>query len=389
MEKKQIDDYTVVDIKDNSGNNLTKRKYKIDVSNNALITVSDIKQKFASKRYSMKSKKHPKMFPPRITIETDRSPLIFRKKSGEFMNEKVSRCSHICKALPLVCKNFGLKLEDHLLLGGEHNVKISPDFSSPISQEQILNEEEKKNVVLNDPKFGMFSLFQYHLTRGYLNNELKKSNKVYCSHIFSLVLALPILIFIGQWTLYSALILDFISKGDQNLCNNDSSFELKLMVLGVSIIYFVRSFFIWDSLTTRISLDKMARVDSYAVILDTFQEFAFCILVYTANMWMCFIEQDIQNMILNSLAMEFLMQLDNEFEEIYFNNLPGSAEDIYDNVFVSYKNNKFLLSERRKKDKCFRCFSYFVLIPYKLLVITIFFFPLICLFMMIAGPLCK
>ena len=48
-----------------------------------------------------------------------------------------------------------------------------------------------------------------------------------------------------------------------------------------------------------------------------------------------------------------------------------------------------MLSERRKKDKCFRCFSYFVLIPYKLLVITIFFFPFICLFMMIAGPLCK
>lgn len=154
----------------------------------------------------------------------------------------------------------------------------------------------------------MFSLFQYHLTRGYLNNELKKSNKVYCSHIFSLVLGLPILIFIGQWILYYALILDFISKGDQGICNNNSSFELKLMVLGVSIVYFVRSFFIWDSLTTRISLDKMARVDSYSVILDTFQEFAFCILVYSANMWMCFIEQDIQNMILNSLAMEFLMQ---------------------------------------------------------------------------------
>lgn len=389
MEKKQTDENTVVDIKDNSGNNLTKRKCKIDVSNNALITVSDIKQKFASKRHSIKSKKHPKIFPPRITIESDRSPLIFRKRSGEFMNNKVSRCSHICKALPLVCKNFALKMEDHLLLGGEHNIKISPDFSSPISQEQLLSEEDKKNVVLNDPKFGMFSLFQYHLTRGYLNNELKKSNKVYCSHIFSLVLGLPILIFIGQWILYYALILDFISKGDQGICNNNSSFELKLMVLGVSIVYFVRSFFIWDSLTTRISLDKMARVDSYSVILDTFQEFAFCILVYSANMWMCFIEQDIQNMILNSLAMEFLMQLDNEFLEIYFNNLPGSAEDIYDNVFVSYKNNKILLFDRQRKDPCFKCFSYFVLIPYKILVITIFIFPILCLFMMIAGPLCK
>jgi hypothetical protein len=189
--------------------------------------------------------------------------------------------------------------------------------------------------------------------------------------------------------LYTALILDFINSNSTDICPNDSSFELKLMILGVSLIYFVRSFFIWDSLTTRISLNKMAKVNSYSVILDTFQEFSFCILVYSANLWMCFKDHDIQNMILNSLAMEFLMQLDNEFEEIYFNNLPGSAEDIYDNLFVSYKENKLLLSDRQKNDKCFRCFSYFVFIPYKLLVIAIFLFPVLCAFMIVAGPICK
>ena len=88
MEKKQLDDYTVVNLKDNSGNALKKRKYKVDASNNPIIIVSDIKQKFASKRQSIKSKKHPKIFPPRITIESDRAPLIFRKRSGEFMNNK-------------------------------------------------------------------------------------------------------------------------------------------------------------------------------------------------------------------------------------------------------------------------------------------------------------
>ena len=53
-------------------------------------------------------------------------------------------------------------------------------------------------------------------------------------------------------------------------------------------------------------------------MMDTFQEFVFNIFVYGANIWIVFVDNDIQNMILNSMAMEFLMQLDNEFEEYYF-----------------------------------------------------------------------
>ncbi len=45
-------------------------------------------------------------------------------------------------------------------------------------------------------------------------------------------------------------------------------------------------------------------------------------------------------MILNSLAMEFLMTLDNKFKELYFKYLLGTADDIFDNVFVSYDENK-------------------------------------------------
>ena len=94
-------------------------------------------------------------------------------------------------------------------------------------------------------------------------------------------------------------------------------------------------------------------------------------------------------MILNSLAMEFLMILDNEFEELYFQYMPGSAEDIYDNIFVSYIENKLLLEDRRKDDKCFRYFSNIMFIPYKVLVLSIFLFPAFCLFMVFAGPICK
>ena len=87
--------------------------------------------------------------------------------------------------------------------------------------------------------------------------------------------------------------------------------------------------------------------------------------------------------------MEFLMQLDNEFQEMYFNYLPGAAEDIYDNIYVSYKENRMLLEDKYRESKCFKCFSYSLWIPYKILVLSIFVFPIMCLFMAIAGPICK
>jgi len=151
----------------------------------------------------------------------------------------------------------------------------------------------------------------------------------------------------------------------------------------------VRSFFIWDNLTSRIGLKKMNKIDNVPAIIDTFQEFLFSLIVYGANLWIVFVENDIQNMILNSLAMEFLMQLDNEFQEMYFNYLPGAAEDIYDNIYVSYKENRALLEDKYRESNCFKCFSYSLWVPYKILVLLTFVFPGVCLFMAIAGPICK
>ena len=298
-------------------------------------------------------------------------------------------CTHICKAFPLIFKNLRLKMQDHLLLGGEHRQKISPGFNTPQSTISNLSSEDKRDIVLSDPKFGMFSLFKYHLKRGYLNNELKKTNKIFCSHIFSLLFALPVLVFLAQWFLYIALMSHEIKSFDKNYCPNESSIEHKLMICGISIVYFVRAFFMYDNLTNSIGLNKMNRVNSFTVILDTFQEFLFNILVYGANIWIVFVEDDIQDMIMNSLAMEFLMTLDNEFEELYFKYLPGSADDIYDNIFVSYADNKELVKKRKKEDKCFYFFSCLLFIPYKLLVLTLFLFPIFCLFMAFAGPICK
>lgn len=321
--------------------------------------------------------------------EVEEGKVDMRAQRNKVPNIKKSYWVNVCEAIPLVCKSFKLKMIDHLLLGGEHARKISPGFSSPIRDEGEVTPDEKKEIVKASPSFGMFSLFKYHLKHGYMNQELKKNNKIYCSHIFSLIMALPILVFIGQWLLYSALIADEVKSFNGTICGNTDTLENKLMISGISIIYFVRSFFLWDNITNSISLKKMNKVNSFTSILDTFQEFAFTLVVYGANIWVVFVEEDIQNMILNSLAMEFLMVLDNEFEELYFQYVPGSAEYIYDNIFVSYEENKILLEDRQQEDRCFRCFSYIIFVPYKLLVLALFLFPFFCFFMIFAGPACK
>ena len=59
----------------------------------------------------------------------------FTIEDGEYINpreapeepiKKKSYCTHVCEALPLVCKSFKMKMSDYLLLGGEQVKKISP-----------------------------------------------------------------------------------------------------------------------------------------------------------------------------------------------------------------------------------------------------------------------
>jgi hypothetical protein len=380
----------VIDI---SPRNLTSRKSRVSSPKNYYSTSSSDNESRCSSPLPYKIPS-PRIINTKITkLKANRPSALFRELSDldNIKNKSlpITRRTYLCKNCFLIWKNLYLKLVDHLLLGGEHTQKICDGFNTPIMNDLDVSSEDKTNIVLEDPKFGMFSLFKYHIRKGYLNQELKKSNKVFCSHIFSLAFALPILIFISQWTLYAALMSYEIKRFDGDLCPNNDTTENKLMMFGIAIVYFVRSFFIWDNLTNRISFYKTNRADNLCAILDTFQEFMFTLVVYIANLWIIFVESDLQNMILNSLAMEFLMQLDNEFEEMYFKYLPGSAEDIYDTIYVTYQENKELIKDRQDKSACFKCTSICLFIPYKILIITLFLFPLFCLFVMIGGPFCK
>ena len=308
----------------------------------------------------------------------------------EKRNETI--CSVISDNLSFLCNHLYAKMHDDLLIGTEHSRKIIPDCTTPSRgftiEEPTLSQSEKADIIITDPKFGMFSLFKYHLTRGYKNEKLKEKNAFYCSHVFSLLAALPLVIFIAQWAIYVAMVANEVDEYDGSICPNTSDWKRKLIMFGVSSVYFVRSFFLWDNLTDRTRLQKLTPSIDILVMIDTFQEFGFNLFVYVANLWIIFKEDNLYDMVLNCVAMEFLMNLDNEFEEMYFKYLPESADDIYDNVFVSYAINQEHIQER-KKSKFFKFITVMAYIPFKLLTISLMLFPVLCFIMMIYSPLCK
>ena len=83
------------------------------------------------------------------------------------------------------------------------------------------------------------------------------------------------LIFIMQWTIYIALLVSDIKSFNKGLCPNESTIEIKLIMFAVSLLYFVRAFFLWDNLTDRTRLNRMMPSIDIWVMIDTFQEFGF------------------------------------------------------------------------------------------------------------------
>lgn len=150
---------------------------------------------------------------------------------------KQACCSHFGQACYYLGENFSDKMRGDLLNGSKPmDTSILPlkVANGNILKQHTVNfdeisDEEKKESVLTDPRFGMFSLFKYHLNKGYLNKKLKKGN-VYCFNIFSLFFALPILIFIAQWFMYLALVFHEKNNFEGSICPGDAPIEQKIMM---------------------------------------------------------------------------------------------------------------------------------------------------------------
>ena len=89
----------------------------------------------------------------------------------------------------LLKEDLWRQLSGNIFYGVDVESKITPECSTPIRRlskhvEESTSDVDKMELVLNDPRFGMLSLFRYHVTRG-RGRSCKKHNTAFCSHLFS------------------------------------------------------------------------------------------------------------------------------------------------------------------------------------------------------------
>ena len=118
---------------------------------------------------------------------------------------------HVSESAEFAMRGLSHQMRTDLLTYQNRTRKVLPNCASPPasgeSTDLYKTEDEKREIILRDPKFGMFSLFKYHRTRGSHNDALREKNAMYCSHIFSYVLGVPILVVVAQWMLFVSLIV--------------------------------------------------------------------------------------------------------------------------------------------------------------------------------------
>ena len=288
-------------------------------------------------------------------------------------------------------KDLANYITSEVIIGNTSNRIIYPNGTPQTTLDETISDNDKKEHVINDPRFGMFSLYKYHITRGYNLSEEDNITKtgVYCSNIFTKFCFLPILTFFAQWLTYVSIMVYEVRNYDEGFCPNNKSYETKIVMFSIATIYFIKSFFLWDDLVSRTHCKKVMPTNDIPVLFDTLQEFGFNLLVYLLNIFIVFVEEHPTNMLLDALAMEFVMDLDNQFKVLYFKNIPKAAVDIYDNIFVSKNDNRIILKQKINDDKYFCCIKNLLMLPYKILIISLILFPLFCACIMIYGPICK
>lgn len=284
------------------------------------------------------------------------------------------------------------QLSGNVYYGVDRESKITPQCTTPIrrTSKEVgpqlveLSTEEKCRLVEDDPRFGMLSLFKYHLSRGRDDVLLMQNNMALCSHLFSRWCALPILILVVQWGMWLSLVIHYVRKQEGAFCPGTAEVENKIMFFAVAVLYFVKSFYAWDSLVQRSVAEKVAPSNSIVVLVDALFEYGFVLIVWATNLWIVYLETSITDLFLNSVGLEFVMMLDNEFLSNYLQLLPEAGADIYDNVFTNYheQRTELLSSTNRCSRRSINCLYTFVQAMYLV-------FPVFCVVCAIVGTYCK
>lgn len=240
------------------------------------------------------------------------------------------------------------------------------------AQANELSSEEKRDIVLAEPKFGMFSMTKYFW---------RSSNT-------TIYLFLPLLVFLGQWSMFVSVVAHNF-RASVPACAGDSTFEMKLLFMSVCVVYFAQSVQLLDDLRRRGAKQlKTTPEASYTIMLDRLHEHAFTLMVHVTNLWIVYTTENVLEAMFNCLAMSFLSDLENDWQTAYYANRVEEAADVYDTVFVTHRQNARKMLTRRKS-ACFRCVHAVASVVFTMTLTGYALMPVFAAVMLVVGILCK
>ena len=239
-------------------------------------------------------------------------------------------------------------------------------------QVRQLSVEEKRDIVLAEPKFGMFSMTKY-----FWRNRRS-----------SIYLCLPLLVFVGQWAMFVAVVAhNLLLPADT--CEGNSAPETKLLFISVCLVYFAQSIQQLDDLRRRGAKRlKVTPEASYTIMLDRLHEHAFTLMVQVTNLWIVYTTDNVLEAMFNCVAMSFLSELENDWQTAYYANRLKEAADVYDSVFVTHRENARKTLTRRNH-ACFRCVHAVASVVFTLTVAGYALMPFFAAGMLVVGVVCK
>lgn len=192
-------------------------------------------------------------------------------------------------------------------------------------EDQIITEHEQEWVeyIRNDADIGIITLAKYH-----------HSENFYLMYYFKGML---IVMIIAQWLI--PIILTFkATKSYMNLgwgmCPNNAPAPTRVQTFAIGLVYTSKiSFLVAKKLkdmhcSPLLNETRSGGKIQIFVAMDRFMYLFYEVLVYLVNMWIVFLTLDPLDIVFNSLAIEFVVILDDEIKNMYIALFPPEKKQM-------------------------------------------------------------
>lgn len=241
--------------------------------------------------------------------------------------------------------------------------KIKPD-----EKYEELTQEEKREAILTEPNFGMMTM-----------------TRIFCREEKYTYVLLPLSLLLGQWLILFAVVAHNLADPQQ--CGT-STLHMKLLFVGICLVYYVESIQLIDNLSRRVQSRKIIET-SYSTLWDRCHEDLFTLSVFVTNLIIVLYNtQNLLEAMFNCLAMTFLSDLENEWQKAYYSTRLEEAAHVYDNIFVGVNKNRKRI-KKRMKSSLFFIVLWVASVVFSFTYMLYRILPVFSICMLILGILCK